>query len=333
MNTKRKTTCDVWFIYRPETDSFMAQLLQHDLEKQGFRCGPNSSWPGTDRLDPELLSIIESAPAFILLLSSGALDRCVDEEDRMRREILAAVDSGKTIVPVMRGGYVWPQQWDERIPEQIRSLQERSSVSASPKYTRTVLDQIICSLPATTLLRPILPTDTIDFFDTAMDAIPNPVSVDLAFHAGRQWRKNPDKMELLQDLLRKKIQLRILLNYPQVIASIVHEANYSFRSPSDLEENLQSWIDLEKTCPELIDVRVCPFPMLHRSYIVRGEEDGYASVRIYTYSSLNPEDGQRCSFSSSAPEYDLYEDEFDDLWTRSESAKSLQLGAGRGKRK
>lgn len=49
---------------------------------------------------PQILQAIESAPIFLFVLSEDSLDRCVDENDWVRREILHAVSLDRHIIPV-----------------------------------------------------------------------------------------------------------------------------------------------------------------------------------------------------------------------------------------
>ena len=49
----------------------------------------------------QILSVNVKAPIFLLVLSRGALDRCVNEEDWVRKEIFYAVECNRHIVPVV----------------------------------------------------------------------------------------------------------------------------------------------------------------------------------------------------------------------------------------
>lgn len=61
------------------------------------------------RFDEEILARIASAPAFILILSPGCLDRCKNEGDWVRREIVHALQLKKRIIPVKAEGFTFPK--------------------------------------------------------------------------------------------------------------------------------------------------------------------------------------------------------------------------------
>ena len=50
--------------------------------------------------DQRIIDAIGESPVFLLILSKGALDRCVNEDDWVRQEILHATKCGCHIVPV-----------------------------------------------------------------------------------------------------------------------------------------------------------------------------------------------------------------------------------------
>lgn len=329
MNTERETTYDVYICYRRASDYYFVQDIRDHLEKRGIRCFPDPSELSARRYDSRILTAIRNTPAFLLILSPGTLDRCIDGEDRVRRKIIAAVDGQKTIIPVMHDGFTWPLRWDKRIPQQIRSLEQMNGVSGSTKRSNEIIDHIVRLLPETApnthpaQQSPGLPTDTAGFFAVALREIPAPVSVDMAFHAGAEWRRTSDKLEILTNLLREGIPLRILLNSAQTISWIAREMQQPLRRYVSFEQCLADWLELAKAYPRQIEVRICPFPLLHRIYLIRGNEDGYVNVKYYTYGNSVPEDDYRQNFSSS-PQYALYEREFQYLWDRSERAGGRQ---------
>ena len=92
---------DVFISYRRVGGKEIARNVQLALQK-------NTDWKvfldlddlDEGRFDPMIMAAIEEAPTFIVILSSGALDRCAKENDWMRKEILYAHQLGKDIIPL-----------------------------------------------------------------------------------------------------------------------------------------------------------------------------------------------------------------------------------------
>ena len=79
-------------------------------------------------------------------------------------------------------------------------------------------------------------------------------------------------------------------------------------------------MELEKSYPEQVKVRIPSVPLLHRVYIVKGRETGCINVKYYTYGNYTPEKDFRLSFVGDSKEFKLYSHEFDYLWKNSEEA-------------
>ncbi|MBP3253536.1 MAG: toll/interleukin-1 receptor domain-containing protein [Bacteroidales bacterium] len=52
------------------------------------------------KFDKRILEAIEDAPIFMIILSKGSLDRCTDQNDWVRQEILHAEEHRKHIIPI-----------------------------------------------------------------------------------------------------------------------------------------------------------------------------------------------------------------------------------------
>ncbi|MFH0794101.1 MAG: hypothetical protein V2A74_08730 [bacterium] len=60
---------------------------------------------------------------FLVVLSVGALERCAQKGDWLRREIACALNLNKNILPVLLPGFKFPQE----LPADIRDLPRRTS--------------------------------------------------------------------------------------------------------------------------------------------------------------------------------------------------------------
>ena len=94
-----KQKYDVFISYRREGGDKYARTIQQALEKQ-YRVFLDFDELKDGVFDQRIIEAISNSPVFLLILSKGALDRCVNEKDWVRQEILQAVKCGCHIVPV-----------------------------------------------------------------------------------------------------------------------------------------------------------------------------------------------------------------------------------------
>lgn len=120
----------------------MAQLLHDRLQDKGYNCFFDLDELNSGKFDKKIIDAIADAPNFILVLSQGALDRCVNEEDWVRKEILMAVELGKNIIPVMYDGFEWPSRSAD-LPHAIKELEYLNCVIGSREYLQAMIDKII----------------------------------------------------------------------------------------------------------------------------------------------------------------------------------------------
>ena len=90
---------DVFISYRRDGGDKYARTIQQALEKQ-YRVFLDFDELKDGVFDQRIIDAISSSPVFLLILSRGALDRCVNEGDWVRQEILYAAKCGCHIVPV-----------------------------------------------------------------------------------------------------------------------------------------------------------------------------------------------------------------------------------------
>lgn len=130
----------VFISYRREGGSTQAQLLEVLLRLRGYDVFLDrrslNSYDGY--FDTQIISAIASADCLLLVLSPGALDRCDNPQDWLRREITHAMKCGVTIVPVMMMGFTWP----DALPEDIADVQRCHAHTFYDEYRDACMDRI-----------------------------------------------------------------------------------------------------------------------------------------------------------------------------------------------
>jgi hypothetical protein len=90
---------DIFISYRREGGDKYARTIQQALEKR-YRVFLDFDELRDGVFDQRIMDAISGSSVFLLILSKGALDRCVNEKDWVRQEILQAIECGCHIVPV-----------------------------------------------------------------------------------------------------------------------------------------------------------------------------------------------------------------------------------------
>lgn len=219
---------DAFISYRRENGFLMAQVIRDRLKEKGINCFLDLEELRSGKFDEKILLAIQEAHTFILILPQNALNRCSNENDWVRREVLEAVRCNKTIIPVMYDGFKWPKKWNENIPEEIRNLEKMNGVSGSQEYLPAMINRIISYMPQEKIGNRLITkegkkyvaSETVGFFKEMLQRVEAGVCVDMAFHAGNEWRQVSDKVKILTYILEKKIKLRVLANTSEDVYEI-----------------------------------------------------------------------------------------------------------------
>ena len=108
----------VFISYRRDGGEGFAQIFSEKLAQNRFRVFYDIEAIGVGLFDEKILTEIEESDVFVLILSRGALDRCINEEDWVRREIAHALKLNKPIIPLFFRGFEFP----DSLPAEIEKL-------------------------------------------------------------------------------------------------------------------------------------------------------------------------------------------------------------------
>lgn len=125
----------------------MAGELQSKFENLGYKVFLDVDEIGSGQFPTQIKQAIEQCKDFLLVLSPGTLDRCVDEEDWVRREILMAMDLNKNIVGVGLPGFIMPEAED--LPKPLQSLATRQVFVWTHEYRAASFAKIAENLVST----------------------------------------------------------------------------------------------------------------------------------------------------------------------------------------
>lgn len=136
---------DIFISYRRDGGSYYARILKAELEKRGYADRVFLDYDGLKdgRFDNRIMQAIDGARIFIFILSPGALERCKDEEDWVRKEILYAIEHERHIIPINFDNLF--DGFPSQIPEKIREAlgQHQFSKIDSESLLEASMDKLI----------------------------------------------------------------------------------------------------------------------------------------------------------------------------------------------
>ena len=134
----RKKTYNIFISYR-RTAYDTAKLIAEKLRHAGYHVFFDVDTLTSGKFNEQLLEVISGCKDFILVLPEKALDRCVDENDWIRREVTCAIEQKKNIIPVMLDGFEWPKE----MPKGIEDLPNYQAISAvNHEYFDMAIDRL-----------------------------------------------------------------------------------------------------------------------------------------------------------------------------------------------
>ena len=141
---------DIFISYRRKgAGAGVAGELQSKLENLGYKVFLDVDKIGNGQFPEQIKQAISECKDFLLVLSPGTLDRCVDEEDWVRREIILAQEQNKNIVGVGLPGFVMPEE--DALPEPLKSLATRQVFVWTHEYRAASFEKIAENLVSTKL--------------------------------------------------------------------------------------------------------------------------------------------------------------------------------------
>ncbi len=114
---------DIFISYRREGGAQYARILQLMLIQRGYKVFLDYDELTDGVFGEHIRKAINDAPVFMLVLSKGAMRRCVNEDDWVRQEILLAIQQQKHLIPINPDNSFdgFPEDGEEKtLPKEIR---------------------------------------------------------------------------------------------------------------------------------------------------------------------------------------------------------------------
>lgn len=94
------TKYDIFISYRRDGGAQYARILQLELEKRGYKVFLDYEELTDGIFSETIKEAIKSTTIFMIVLTENSLERCKNEDDWVRKEILLAIKYNKHIIPV-----------------------------------------------------------------------------------------------------------------------------------------------------------------------------------------------------------------------------------------
>ncbi|KAL1778926.1 sterile alpha and TIR motif-containing protein 1 [Sigmodon hispidus] len=134
---------DVFISYRRSSGSQLASLLKVHLQLHGFSVFIDVEKLEAGKFEDKLIQSVMAARNFVLVLSAGALDKCMQDhdcKDWVHKEIVTALNCGKNIVPII-DGFEWPEP--QALPEDMQAVLTFNGIKWSHEYQEATIEKII----------------------------------------------------------------------------------------------------------------------------------------------------------------------------------------------
>ena len=125
MKNMKKPQYDIFVSYRREAYD-TANLIAEKLRHAGYKVFFDIDTLTSGKFNEQLIDVISKCKDFVLVLPENALDRCHEEGDWIRREVLCAIQHDKNIIPVMLDGFFWPKE----LPKGMEELPNFQAIGA-----------------------------------------------------------------------------------------------------------------------------------------------------------------------------------------------------------
>jgi hypothetical protein len=146
----------VFISYRRDDESWGQAIFQH-LTQHGYDVFIDYDGIASGKFETVIFENIRSSAHFLVLLTPTALERCSDPKDWMRREIEAAIDSQRNIVPLMFGSFDFgTPAIASQLTGKLAALKEYNGLPVPKTYFSSAMERLrkFLSVPVDAVLHP-----------------------------------------------------------------------------------------------------------------------------------------------------------------------------------
>lgn len=133
--------CDIFISYRREGSERLPRLIRDTLLNRGYSVFYDITSISAGVFDEQILDSIRGCTDFLLILPPNGLDRCVNQEDWVRREVACAITEQKNIIPLWMKGFAG---YPDTLPEEISALRRLQRIPVPDDIFFDAMINILC---------------------------------------------------------------------------------------------------------------------------------------------------------------------------------------------
>lgn len=130
----------IFISYRREGGQDLARLIHDHLGFRGYDVFLDTESLGGGTFNTKLLQRIRESSDFILILTPGALDRCVNKSDWVRLELACALENKINVVPVFAGNFTFNNI--PPLPQDIDNVRDYNGPTVNHEYFNAFVDKL-----------------------------------------------------------------------------------------------------------------------------------------------------------------------------------------------
>lgn len=155
----------------------------------------------------------------------------------------------------------------------------------------------------------------IKYFNENMQNIHQIESVEFCFIAGSRWLMDDERIEIMQNLLKNRIKMRVLICQPDVAAYFTEHMKNPNKIYVSFDNSISMWNDFNQKNSDLVEVKVSPLPPM-RNYCSFNMKNGGSSLIFALYTYGNPYFNKNFfnHLRSDSHYFAAIKNEFDYLW-------------------
>jgi len=135
---------NVFISYRRDGGEHLAARVRSALQVRGFTVFMDVEDLKSGKFTTALLRKIEEATDFVVILTPGSLDRCMDDGDWLRKEVAHAIKCTKNVVPVIARGFQMPSA--SALPSDISDLPDYNGLTPTHELFEESMDRLASTL-------------------------------------------------------------------------------------------------------------------------------------------------------------------------------------------
>ena len=212
----------VFISYRRDGGEAVAQLVNDRLRTLGFQVFYDIESLHSGAFDKAIYSHIDACDCFVLILSPLALERCTNDEDWVRKEILYAYGQGKRIIPLFTRGFLFPA-----LPIELAWLPYQNGVQLdSMMYLDSAIEKLITFFDTEKIPKTIQTTQQTQNIDEAIK---------------RHFSESEGTQHIAESVFLRKMSEKVLRSYfdRSLAASGMHTDDVDFYQCSDVYFSLR----------------------------------------------------------------------------------------------